>query len=185
MEDDPVGYPTALWEQLAELDLIGLLLPEEYGGSGMSLIEGVALYEELGRALTPGSFVPTVLASAVLTAAGVTGKGLATLTDGSGNGAVALTADLAGTAAEDGTLLISGSAPHVLGAPGADLVVLPVTEGNGTVWVAVEAASVQITAGSIATPRIVILTSGNPSWDYGIDTIEAAARVINSEIAHA
>jgi hypothetical protein len=33
--------------------------------------------------------------------------------------------------------------------------------------------------------QIVILTSGNPSWDYGIDTIEAAARVINSEIAHA
>ena len=53
MEDDPVGYPAPLWEQLGELDLIGLLLPEEYGGSGMSLIEGVALYEELGRALAP------------------------------------------------------------------------------------------------------------------------------------
>ena len=53
MEDDPVGYPAALWTQLGELDLIGLLLPEEYGGSGMSLIEGVALYEELGRALAP------------------------------------------------------------------------------------------------------------------------------------
>jgi hypothetical protein len=33
--------------------------------------------------------------------------------------------------------------------------------------------------------QIVILTSGNPTWAYGIDTIEAAARVINSEIAHA
>ena len=53
MEDDPVGYPAALWTQLGELDLIGLLLPEEYGGSGMSLVEGVALYEELGRALAP------------------------------------------------------------------------------------------------------------------------------------
>ena len=53
MEDDPVGYPASLWAQLGELDLIGLLLPEEYGGSGMSLIEGVALYEELGRALAP------------------------------------------------------------------------------------------------------------------------------------
>ena len=53
MEDDPVGYPPPLWAQLGELDLIGLLLPEEYGGSSMSLIEGVALYEELGRALAP------------------------------------------------------------------------------------------------------------------------------------
>ena len=52
-EDDPVGYPRSLWATLGELDLIGLLLPEAHGGSGMTLIEGVALYEELGRALAP------------------------------------------------------------------------------------------------------------------------------------
>ena len=115
---------------LAAQGLLGLHVPEADGGQGGGLGELAIAIEELGRALTPGSFVPTVLASAVLTAAGVTGKALAALTDGSGNGAVALAADLAGTAAEDGTLLISGSAPHVLGAPGADLVVLPVTEGT-------------------------------------------------------
>ena len=71
MEDDPVGYPVPLWEQLGELDLIGLLLPEEYGGSGMSLIEGVALYEELGRALAPTPhFVSAVLSGGALAAAG-------------------------------------------------------------------------------------------------------------------
>jgi alkylation response protein AidB-like acyl-CoA dehydrogenase len=71
MEDDPVGYPVMLWEQMAQLDLIGLLLPEEYGGSGMSLIEGVALYEELGRALAPTPhFVSAVMGGGVLTAAG-------------------------------------------------------------------------------------------------------------------
>ena len=71
MEDDSVGYPTTLWAQLGELDLIGLLLPEGYGGSGMSLIEGVALYEELGRALAPTPhFVSAVLSGGVLAAAG-------------------------------------------------------------------------------------------------------------------
>ncbi len=71
MEDDPLGYPTALWTQLGELDLIGLLLPEKYGGSGMSLIEGVALYEELGRALAPTPhFVSAVLSGGVLALAG-------------------------------------------------------------------------------------------------------------------
>ena len=71
MEDDPVGYPAALWTQLGELDLIGLLLPEEYGGSGMSLVEGVALYQELGRALAPvPHFVSAVLSGGVLAAAG-------------------------------------------------------------------------------------------------------------------
>jgi alkylation response protein AidB-like acyl-CoA dehydrogenase len=60
-----------LWTQLGELDLIGLLLPEEYGGSGMSLIEGVALYEELGRALAPTPhFVSAVLSGGVLAEAG-------------------------------------------------------------------------------------------------------------------
>jgi alkylation response protein AidB-like acyl-CoA dehydrogenase len=71
MEDDPVGYPAALWTQLGELDLIGLLLPEEYGGSGMSLIEGVALYQELGRALAPTPhFVSAVLSGGLLAEAG-------------------------------------------------------------------------------------------------------------------
>jgi alkylation response protein AidB-like acyl-CoA dehydrogenase len=71
MEDDPVGYPATLWAQLGELDLIGLLLPEEYGGSAMSLIEGVALYEELGRSLAPTPhFVSAVLSAGALAAAG-------------------------------------------------------------------------------------------------------------------
>jgi alkylation response protein AidB-like acyl-CoA dehydrogenase len=71
MEDDPVGYPTELWSQLGALDLIGLLLPEDYGGSGMSLIEGVALYEELGRALAPTPhFVSAVMSGGVLAAGG-------------------------------------------------------------------------------------------------------------------
>jgi alkylation response protein AidB-like acyl-CoA dehydrogenase len=66
LEDDPVGFAKDVWSQLGELDLIGLMLPEAYGGSGMTAIDGVVLYEELGRALVP---VPH-LASAVL-AAGV------------------------------------------------------------------------------------------------------------------
>ncbi|HEY6473598.1 MAG TPA: acyl-CoA dehydrogenase family protein [Acidimicrobiales bacterium] len=71
MEDDPQGYPAELWTQLGDLDLIGLLLPEEYGGSGMSLIEGVALYEELGRALAPTPhFVSSVMSGGVVAEAG-------------------------------------------------------------------------------------------------------------------
>ncbi|HEX3796450.1 MAG TPA: acyl-CoA dehydrogenase family protein [Acidimicrobiales bacterium] len=71
MEDNPTGYPLSLWTQLGELDLIGLLLPEEYGGSGMTLVEGVALYEEFGRALAPTPhFVSAVMSGGVLAAAG-------------------------------------------------------------------------------------------------------------------
>jgi alkylation response protein AidB-like acyl-CoA dehydrogenase len=71
LEDDPVGYPASLWQQLAALDLTGLLLPEDHGGAGMSLLEGIVLYEELGRSLAPSPhFVSCVLSGGVLAAAG-------------------------------------------------------------------------------------------------------------------
>jgi alkylation response protein AidB-like acyl-CoA dehydrogenase len=72
LEDDPVGYPTDLWKQLAELDLLGLLVPDAYGGLGMSALDGVVLYEELGRALAPTPhFVSSVIGAGLL-AAGAT-----------------------------------------------------------------------------------------------------------------
>ena len=47
MEDDPTGYPDELWKQMIELDLVGLLLPSEYGGSAMSCLEGAILYRDV------------------------------------------------------------------------------------------------------------------------------------------
>ncbi len=71
LEDDPVGYATDLWTQMAELDLIGLLLPEAHGGSGMTALEGVVLYEELGRALAPTPhFASAVLCGTALARSG-------------------------------------------------------------------------------------------------------------------
>jgi len=64
MEDDAVGYSTDLWSQLAELDLLGLLLPAEYGGSEMSMLEGVIVYEEMGRTLAPTPHLVSCVASA-------------------------------------------------------------------------------------------------------------------------
>jgi len=75
LEDDPTGYPPELWKQLGKLDLIGLLLPEEYGGAGMTLIEGVVLYEELGRSLAPTPhFVSAVLCGGALARSGSTAQ---------------------------------------------------------------------------------------------------------------
>jgi alkylation response protein AidB-like acyl-CoA dehydrogenase len=71
LEDDPVGFSPELWKQLAHLDLIGLQLPDEYGGSGMSVVEGVVVYEEFGRTLAPTPhFVSAVLCGTALATAG-------------------------------------------------------------------------------------------------------------------
>jgi alkylation response protein AidB-like acyl-CoA dehydrogenase len=71
LEDDPVGYSKELWRQLAELGLLGLTLPERYGGSALTAVEAAVLYEELGRSLAPTPhFVSSVLSAGVIAAAG-------------------------------------------------------------------------------------------------------------------
>ncbi len=100
--------------------------------------------EQLGRALVPGAFVPTALASAVLVEAGATSKLINVLANGEGNGAVAIAAHVTAAAGQGDDLIISGHANIVLGAPGADLVILPARFGHATVWVAVDAASLDI-----------------------------------------
>ena len=54
------------WQSLVELGWLGLHIDEEHGGSGYGLPELVVVIEELGRAVAPGPFVPTVIASAVI-----------------------------------------------------------------------------------------------------------------------
>lgn len=67
VEDDPSGYPVQFWEQLSALDLTGLMIPEGYGGSGMTALEGAVVYEEFGRALAPSPhFVSAVLSAGLL-----------------------------------------------------------------------------------------------------------------------
>ena len=71
LEDDPDGIARELWDQLGELGLCGLMVPESLGGSEMSLIDGVVVYEELGRALAPvPHFVSCVLSAAAIVASG-------------------------------------------------------------------------------------------------------------------
>jgi len=71
MEDDPRGYPSALWKQMGELGLNGLLIPERYGGGGQTLVEGAMVYEELGRAMAPvPHFVSCVISADILLQAG-------------------------------------------------------------------------------------------------------------------
>ena len=55
------------WRELAGLGWLGLHVDEAYGGSGFGLPELVVVIDELGRAVAPGPFVPTVVVSAVLT----------------------------------------------------------------------------------------------------------------------
>jgi alkylation response protein AidB-like acyl-CoA dehydrogenase len=54
--DDPQGYSADLWRKMAELGWMGLVLPETYGGSGLSFVDLSILMEEMGRVLLPAPF---------------------------------------------------------------------------------------------------------------------------------
>jgi alkylation response protein AidB-like acyl-CoA dehydrogenase len=64
--DAPDEARPPFWHDLVELGWLGLHVDEEYGGSGYGLPELVVVIDELGRAVAPGPFVPTVIASAVI-----------------------------------------------------------------------------------------------------------------------
>jgi alkylation response protein AidB-like acyl-CoA dehydrogenase len=67
MEDDPTGYPAEFWKQIGELGLLGLLIPEAYGGGAQSSLEAAIVYEEFGRALAPSPhFVSAVISALAL-----------------------------------------------------------------------------------------------------------------------
>jgi len=70
-EDDARGVADGLWKQLGEQGLIGILIPEAYGGGGQTLLEAAILHEELGRALAPAPHLESaVLAAGALARAG-------------------------------------------------------------------------------------------------------------------
>jgi alkylation response protein AidB-like acyl-CoA dehydrogenase len=61
MADDENGNPPELWQKMAQLGWLGLIYPEQYGGGDGTMIDLIALEEEMGRACLPGAFFSTVL----------------------------------------------------------------------------------------------------------------------------
>ncbi len=66
----PTGFDPALWHELAALGVLGLAIPERYGGAGCTFEALAAVLTETGRALLPAPVLPTVLAAAAVLATG-------------------------------------------------------------------------------------------------------------------
>ena len=120
-----------IWSDMVELGWLGLHLPEELGGSGYGMEELVVVVEELGRAVAPGPFVPTVIASAVIAAVGdpdAASRYVPRLASGALRAAVALRDEVSYS---DGRA--SGTVVAALGGALADLLVVP--SGNDVLLV--------------------------------------------------
>jgi alkylation response protein AidB-like acyl-CoA dehydrogenase len=68
---DATGFSRDLWATFAEMGFAGLLVPEEFGGSGLGAVEAGIVMEEIGRTLMPSPFLSTaVLAVSALSRGG-------------------------------------------------------------------------------------------------------------------
>jgi alkylation response protein AidB-like acyl-CoA dehydrogenase len=103
--DDRSGHLPGLWRHLAEMGVLGMLIPEADGGMGGSMVDAVLLAQELGRRAVPGPVLETMAVAGPALASTAWAGGLA---DGS----------LVATASVDGS-------PYVPHAHVADLVLIP------------------------------------------------------------
>jgi len=68
---DATGFSRDLWRSFAEMGFSGLLVPEDFGGSGLGCVEAGVVMEEIGRTLMPSPFLATaVLAASALSRGG-------------------------------------------------------------------------------------------------------------------
>jgi alkylation response protein AidB-like acyl-CoA dehydrogenase len=58
---DETGFSPELWKKMAELGWLGLVFPEEYGGTAMNFRDLTILLEEMGRTVLPSPFLSTLL----------------------------------------------------------------------------------------------------------------------------
>ena len=65
LEKDPKGYDPDIWSKMVELGWMGLIFPEQYGGTGADLMDLVVLMEGMGKNITPGPFFSTIALCAI------------------------------------------------------------------------------------------------------------------------
>lgn len=118
--DEARDQTDALWKALVGMDLPGLTVPIDRGGSGAGAVELAIVLEELGRGADPTPFLATTsqYVPIVREALGDAGPGLLEAVCRGGTGAVAFGGVTAGPA-EDGWRL-SGNARQVMDADRAD-----------------------------------------------------------------
>ena len=149
-----LGWSPARWRGLAEMGVVGLTVPGEYGGVGLGMVDLVLLLEEAGRSGLPEPVLET------------TALAVPALVEAQGPNADALRARWLGPVAAGDAVVTVGlqDATGVAAASGAQLLLL---EHDGTLH-ALEAAHVAVTARpSIDGARRV----ARVTWDPTPDTV--------------
>lgn len=64
--DSETGFDEEHWQEMVELGWLGIAIPENYGGIGLSLAEVVSIAEQMGRRNFSTPFIPSTLAAQLI-----------------------------------------------------------------------------------------------------------------------
>jgi alkylation response protein AidB-like acyl-CoA dehydrogenase len=152
MLEDPTGTTEPVWRGLADLGTTGLLVPTEYDGAGMTMVEAGVVLEELGAGLHPGPWLSTaVAATRALTRFGVDSNTTAPLFSGIATGSVIATVGpLDGTrphAVEQGeNIVLRGEIDSISDVAAADALLILADDRDGTGLYAVQLPTTHLAA---------------------------------------
>ena len=141
--ETPIATPPPYWQAAADQGLHGVHLAESVGGQGFGILELAVVLAEFGRGAVPGPFVPSTIASALISAHDPDSKLLGDLASGATIAVYALESSLTATRRGD-VLVVRGEVRSVAAAAQATLLVLPVSTDIGTVWTVLDAGQLDV-----------------------------------------
>jgi alkylation response protein AidB-like acyl-CoA dehydrogenase len=151
------GADGGTWKALSELGLAGLLVPEEHGGSGLSLLDAAVAAEALAWGVSPGPFLGSaILAPIAIREAGSAeqqARWLPRLATGDcriGVAATELVAVRDGAGVEEREGRLHGTALMVIDGPGADAFLVPLGK-DGSRLALVDGAAAKLTGRGLTT----------------------------------
>ena len=159
------GYDAAVWSQMADqLGLQGLIIPEEFGGSGYSYIELIVVLEEMGRSLLCAPyFSSVVLAANTLIHSGddaakkdllpgiASGETIATLAITEPNGKWDESGIEATATNDGGTWKLNGTKSYVIDGHTADVIIVAARTSAGISLFSVAGDAAGLTRTPLAT----------------------------------
>ena len=190
MAEDEQGYTDEYWRELAGLGWLGLLIPEEHGGSGMQFADMAVLLHEWGAALAPGPLVESSVVAASLIADSDSDDTRSRLLSEIASGESVVIPAVTSLAGEGGRITASETADGwVLGGAAnfvpyentADTLLIPATTDAGVALFALDTGSCSGTV----TETPVKMASGVPTYDLGLNEVvcPAVAMMISPSVA--
>lgn len=180
--EDGADHDESLWQEIAELGWLGVAVPEDFGGSGLSLAEVVTLMEPMGKQLMGTPFLSATLAAQEILCAGTDEQKfnylpkicegmIATVALSEPHGDWNLENLSCKGMRDGGSINLSGVKTLVADAAAAEVIIVSIELAGAPALIAIEASSIERSA----LVREVVIDETRSSYRLTLDGISVDA----------